>query len=199
MRKEQETQKANFGYYGKWAKCRDLSLGEIKNKLDAGLPYVVRLKSEGDPERKIVCHDLIKGRLELPENDIDHVLLKSDGIPTYHFAHAVDDHLMRTTHVVRGDEWLASLPLHLQLFGLLGFNPPHYLHIAPLMKMEGEAKRKLSKRKDPELAMDYYRAEGYPSACVLEYIFTVLNSNFEQWRRENPRAAINAFYFSPTK
>ena len=142
---------------------------------------------------------MIKGNLELTENDIDHVLLKSDGIPTYHFAHAVDDHLMRTTHVVRGDEWLPTLPFHLQLFRALGFKPPKYLHIGPLMKMDGESKRKLSKRKDPELALTYYREAGFPVASVYEYLMTVLNSNFEEWRRQNPDAPVDSFKFSYKK
>ena len=195
----QEAEKANFGYFGKWAVWRDRSLEEIKQKLDAGTPYVLRFRSTGSIENKIKFTDLIKGNLELTENDIDHVLLKSDGIPTYHFAHAVDDHLMRTTHVVRGDEWLPTLPFHLQLFRSLGFKPPKYLHIGPLMKMDGESKRKLSKRKDPELALTYYRAAGFPVASVYEYLMTVLNSNFEDWRRANPDAPVDSFKFSYKK
>ena len=195
----QEAEKANFGYFGKWAVWRDRSLDEIKEKLAEGTPYVLRFRSTGSIENKIKFTDLIKGNLELTENDIDHVLLKSDGIPTYHFAHAVDDHLMRTTHVVRGDEWLPTLPFHLQLFRSLGFKPPKYLHIGPLMKMDGESKRKLSKRKDPELALTYYRAAGFPVASVYEYLMTVLNSNFEDWRRANPDAPVDSFKFSYKK
>ena len=195
----QEAEKANFGYLGTWAVWRDRSLEDIKEKLDEGMPYVLRFRSTGSIENKIKFTDLIKGNLELTENDIDHVLLKSDGIPTYHFAHAVDDHLMRTTHVVRGDEWLPTLPFHLQLFRSLGFKPPKYLHIGPLMKMDGESKRKLSKRKDPELALTYYRAAGFPVASVYEYLMTVLNSNFEDWRRANPDAPVDSFKFSYKK
>ena len=195
----QEAEKANYGYFGKWAIWRDRSIEEIKAELDKGAPFVLRYRSTGSIENKIRMTDLIKGNLELTENDIDHVLLKSDGIPTYHFAHAVDDHLMRTTHVVRGDEWLPTLPFHLQLFRSLGFKPPKYLHIGPLMKMDGDSKRKLSKRKDPELALSYYREAGFPVASVYEYIMTVLNSNFEDWRRANPDAPIDSFKFSYKK
>ena len=195
----QEAEKANYGYFGKWAVWRDRPLEDIKAALDKGLPFVLRFRSTGSIENKIRFTDLIKGNLEVTENDIDHVLLKSDGIPTYHFAHAVDDHLMRTTHVVRGDEWLPTLPFHLQLFRALGFKPPKYLHIGPLMKMDGESKRKLSKRKDPELALAYYRAAGFPVASVYEYLMTVLNSNFEDWRRQNPTAPIDKFPFSVKK
>ncbi len=195
----QEAEKANFGYFGKWAVWRDRSIEEIKAALDAGMSYVLRYRSTGSIENKIKFTDLIKGNLEVTENDIDHVLLKSDGIPTYHFAHAVDDHLMRTTHVVRGDEWLPTLPFHLQLFRSLGFKAPKYLHIGPLMKLDGESKRKLSKRKDPELALTYYRAAGFPVKSVYEYIMTVLNSNFEDWRRANPDADVDTFKFSYKK
>ena len=196
---EQEAEKANFGYFGKWAKWRDRSIEEIEAMLAAGAPWVLRFRSTGSIENKIKFTDLIKGNLELTENDIDHVLLKSDGIPTYHFAHAVDDHLMRTTHVVRGDEWLPTLPFHLQLFRALGNKPPKYLHIGPLMKMDGTSKRKLSKRKDPELALTYYKAEGYPIEAVYEYILTILNSNYEDWRRANPYTPASEFKFSYKK
>ncbi len=196
---QQEAEKANYGYFGKWAIWRDRSIEDIQAAMAEGKPYVLRYRSTGSLENKIKFTDLIKGNLELTENDIDHVLLKSDGIPTYHFAHAVDDHLMRTTHVVRGDEWLPTLPFHLQLFRALGFRAPKYLHIGPLMKMDGESKRKLSKRKDPELALSYYRAAGFPVQSVYEYLMTVLNSNFEDWRRANPDADVDAFKFSHKK
>lgn len=195
----QEAEKANYGYFGKWAVWRDRPMEDIKAALAAGKPWVLRYRSTGSIENKIRFTDLIKGNLELTENDMDHVLLKSDGIPTYHFAHAVDDHLMHTTHVVRGDEWLPTLPFHLQLFRSLGFKPPKYLHIGPLMKMDGDSKRKLSKRKDPELALTYYREAGFPVASVYEYLMTVLNSNFEDWRRANPDAPIDSFKFSYKK
>jgi glutamyl-tRNA synthetase len=159
----------------------------------------LRFRSTGSIENKIKFTDYIKGNLELTENDIDHVLLKSDGIPTYHFAHAVDDHLMRTTHVVRGDEWLSTLPFHIQLFKALGFKIPKYLHIGPLMKMDGDSKRKLSKRKDPELALTFYKQEGYPAKSLYEYILTILNSNYEDWRRANPFASTDEFKFSYKK
>ncbi len=199
MREQQEANKENFGYYGKYAIWRDRSIADIKAQLDAGMPWVLRFRSEGSIENQFKFDDLVKGKLTITENDIDNVLLKSDGIPTYHFAHAVDDQLMRTTHVVRGDEWLPSLPFHIQLFQALGFKLPKYVHIGPLMKMDGTSKRKLSKRKDPELALTYYKAEGFPVDAVREYLMGVLNSNFEDWRRANPDADINDFKFSPKK
>ena len=199
MREKQEAQKVNFGYYGEFAMWRDRSIEDIKAQLDAGNPWVLRFRSTGSLENQFKFDDLVKGKLTITENDIDHVLLKSDGIPTYHFAHAVDDHLMHTTHVVRGDEWMATLPFHIQLFKALGFKLPKYVHIGPLMKMDGTSKRKLSKRKDPELALTYYKAEGFPIAAVREYIMTILNSNFEDWRRANPDADLDDFKFSPKK
>ena len=199
MREEQEARKVNFGYYGEFAIWRDRPMEDIQAELDAGHPWVLRFRSEGSIENQFKFDDLVKGKLTVTENDIDHVLLKSDGIPTYHFAHAVDDHLMHTTHVVRGDEWMATLPFHIQLFQALGFKLPKYVHIGPLMKMDGTSKRKLSKRKDPELALTFYKAEGFPIAAVREYIMTILNSNFEDWRRANPDADMNDFKFSPKK
>lgn len=199
MHEEQEENKENYGYYGKYAVWRDRPIEDIIEKMNAGVPYVLRFRSTGSIDNKIKFTDLIKGNLELTENDIDHVLLKSDGIPTYHFAHAVDDHLMRTTHVVRDDSWLSTLPFHLQLFAALGFKPPKYLHIGPLMKMDGTSKRKLSKRKDPELAVTYYQAAGFPSEAVYEYLLTVLNSNFEDWRRANKELPASEFKFSYKK
>ncbi len=199
IREQQEASKENFGYYGKYAMWRDRSLEEIQAQIDAGNPWVLRFRSEGSIENQFKFDDLVKGKLTITENDIDHVLLKSDGIPTYHFAHACDDELMRTTHVVRGDEWLPSLPFHIQLFKALGFKLPKYVHIGPLMKMDGNSKRKLSKRKDPELALTYYKAEGFCVQAMREYLMTVLNSNFEDWRRANPDADIESFKFSPKK
>ena len=199
MRETQEANKENTGYYGKYAIWRDRSLEEIQAQLNAGNPWVLRFRSTGSIENQFKFDDLVKGKLTITENDIDHVLLKSDGIPTYHFAHACDDHLMRTTHVVRGDEWLPTLPFHIQLFKALGFKLPKYVHIGPLMKMDGTSKRKLSKRKDPELALTFYKAEGFPVKAVYEYIMTILNSNFEDWRRANPDAPATAFQFSPKK
>ena len=199
MRETQEANKENTGYYGKYAMWRDRSLEEIQAELNAGHSWVLRFRSTGSIANQFKFDDLVKGKLTITENDVDHVLLKSDGIPTYHFAHAVDDHLMRTTHVVRGDEWLPTLPFHIQLFKALGFKLPKYVHIGPLMKMDGSSKRKLSKRKDPELALTFYKAEGFPVKAVYEYIMTILNSNFEDWRRANPDAPAEDFKFSPKK
>ena len=199
MREAQEAAKDNFGYYGKYATWRDRPMEDIQAQLDAGNPWVLRFRSTGSIENQFKFDDLVKGKLTVTENNIDHVLLKSDGIPTYHFAHAVDDHLMRTTHVVRGDEWLPTLPFHIQLFKALDFKLPKYVHIGPLMKMDGTSKRKLSKRKDPELALTFYKAEGFPVEAVYEYIMTLLNSNYEDWRRANPTAPATEFKFSPKK
>lgn len=199
IREKQERAKETTGYYGPYAIWRDRPMEDIQAQLAAGNPWVLRFRSEGSIENQFKFDDLVKGKLTITENNVDHVLLKSDGIPTYHFAHAVDDHLMRTTHVVRGDEWLPSLPFHIQLFKALGFKLPKYVHIGPLMKMDGNSKRKLSKRKDPELALTFYKAEGFPVQAMREYLMTVLNSNFEDWRRANPDAPIESFQFSPKK
>ena len=199
MREKQEANKENTGYYGPYAIWRDRPMEDIRAQLAAGQPWVLRFRSTGDISHQFKYNDLVKGELTVTENDVDQVLLKSDGIPTYHFAHAVDDHLMRTTHVVRGDEWLPSLPFHIQLFQALGFKLPKYVHIGPLMKMDGNSKRKLSKRKDPELALTYYKSEGFPVQAVYEYIMTLLNSNYEDWRRANPTAPATDFKFSPKK
>ena len=199
MREQQEANKETTGYYGKYAMWRDRSLEDIQSQLNAGNPWVLRFKSTGSIENQFKFDDLVKGKLTITENNVDHVLLKSDGIPTYHFAHAVDDHLMRTTHVVRGDEWMATLPFHIQLFKALGFKLPKYAHIGTLMKMDGTTKRKFSKRKDPEGALTYYKAEGYPVTSVYEYLLNLLNSNFEDWRRANPDAPATEFKFSPKK
>ncbi len=199
QREEQEAQGHNKGYYGPWAKCRNLSFEDQKTAIEAGRPFVLRLRSEGDEEKRLVFEDLIKGKIEMPENIMDVVLLKTDGIPTYHFAHAVDDHLMRTTHVIRGDEWIASVPLHLALFKACGFKPPKYAHISPLMKEEDGGKRKLSKRKDPEAAVMYFVENGYPKESVLEYLLTLINSNFEEWRRANPSVGLFDFPFNIKK
>ncbi len=199
MREKQEAEKLTPGYYGEFAACRTLSLEEIKNRLAQNMPYVLRLRSPGTGEGKAIFDDMIKGKIEMPENNQDIVLLKSDGIPTYHFAHAVDDHLMRTTHVVRGDEWIASAPIHLQLFKLLGFKAPKYAHIAPLMKEDNGGKRKLSKRKDPEAAVSYYFEQGYPAVSVREYLLTLANSNYEEWRKANGDAPQDSFPFNLKK
>lgn len=199
MRRQQEENKENPGYYGPYATCRNLSMEEIEAKLAQKIPYVIRFRSEGSIEHKIHHTDLAKGKMEVTENDQDVVILKSDGLPTYHFAHVVDDHLMRTTHVVRGEEWLGTLPIHLQLFDALGWKRPKYIHTAHCLKMEGNSKRKLSKRKDPEFALDYYFQTGIPIPAAIEYIMTLLNSNFEEWRLANPMADINEFKFTTNK
>ena len=177
---------------------RAITLDEVERRLASGDPFVLRILASGDGEKKIAANDLIRGKLEMDENDEDFVLLKSDGIPTYHFAHAVDDHLMGTTHVVRGEEWLPSFPKHIQLFTYLGFKLPKYLHISQLMKMDGDSKKKLSKR-DRGAALSDYRVEGYPPKSVMEYVMTLLNSNFEDWRRANPEAPWRDFEFSVKK
>ena len=199
IREKQAERKENFGYYGKWAVYRDMPFDEVRGKLEAGEPFVLRFRSEGDPARRVKFTDLVKGTMELPENDQDVVLLKSDGIPTYHFAHVVDDHLMCTTHVVRGEEWLATLPIHIQLFAAMGWRMPKYVHTAQLMKLDNGNKRKLSKRKDPELALDFYQRQGYCVAAVKEYLMTLLNSNFEDWRLANPEAPLGQFAFNTKK
>ncbi len=193
MREKQEAAKIRTGYYGVWAKCRHIPVNEAIERIKAGEEYILRLKSPGNPEKKIKHKDLIKGNIDIPENDQDIVIIKSDGLPTYHFAHAVDDYLMGTTHVIRGDEWISSVPLHLQLFQVLGVKAPKYAHIAPIMKEEDGAKRKLSKRKDPEAAVSYYAEVGIPHEAVSEYLLNIANSNFEQWRKQNPEADISEF------
>ena len=199
VRKTQTEGKETTGYYGKYAKCRNLSEDEIYKNLKSGKPFVIRLKSPGIIENKTTFRDAIKGDITVTENDQDVVILKSDGIPTYHFAHAIDDHFMRTTLVIRGEEWLSSLPVHLELHKVLGFKPPRYAHTSSLMKMDGETKRKLSKRKDPELSLDYYRKAGYYPLAVVKYLMTVLNSNFEEWSLKNPDGDYRDFKFKIDK
>ena len=201
IRKEQEAQKELPGIYGKYAKYRDITADEAQARIANGDEYVVRLKSPGKPDGRISFKDEVKGKVEMPENILDIVLLKKDGTPTYHFAHAVDDHLMHTTHVTRGDEWLSSVPIHLQLFYVLGFKAPKYAHISPIMKEDSETggKRKLSKRKDPEAAVSFYAEAGYPAGAVNEYLMTIANSNFEDWRRANKTESIDKFDFKLSK
>lgn len=206
IRASQEAAKETTGIYGKYAeKSRNLSFEEISENINAGMPYVVRLKSTGNHDvpdgqiKYIHVEDAIRGTLSMPENNQDIVILKATGIPTYHFAHVIDDHLMRTTHVIRGEEWLMSLPVHVELFQKLGFEMPVYCHTAQLMKIDNGNKRKLSKRKDPELSLDYYRQEGYHPQAVKEYLLTILNSNFEEWRIENPDLPIDDFEFTTEK
>ena len=199
MREEQEKLKVRTGYHGEWARHRNITYSEAKALIDAGKPFVIRLRSGGSESRRVVFDDVIKGKIEMPENDEDFVILKSDGIPTYHFAHAVDDHLMRTTHVFRGDEWISSVPKHIELFRVLGFKQVKYGHISPIMKLDGGAKRKISKRKDPEAAVHFFAEEGYPASAVIEYLMTIAASDFEDWRRANPDADCKLFKFNPKK
>ena len=194
-REMQEATKARIGYYGRYAVCRNIKLEDAYNRIKNGEKYIIRLKSPGDFEKKVVVQDLVKGKIEFPENDLDIVIMKSDGLPTYHFAHLVDDHLMRTTHITRGDEWVSSLPIHIQLFKVFGFNPPKYAHLSPIMKQEGDTKRKLSKRKDPEAAMSYYAELGIPTEAVHLYLMTIANTNFEQWYDQNKDKSIDDFKF----
>ena len=193
IRAKQEAAKVRPGYYGVWAKCRNVTVEEAAKRIQAGEKYIIRFKSPGREDRKIEHKDVIKGKVTFPENDQDIVIIKADGLPTYHFAHAVDDHLMRTTLVIRGDEWLSSIPLHLQLFHELGFKAPKYAHIAPIMKNDNGNKRKLSKRKDAEAAVSYYKEEGIPAESVNEYLMNIANSTFENWRRANPDKSMDEF------
>ena len=199
IRSKQESAKIRPGYYGVWAKCRNLTVEESMGKIKNGEPYIIRFKSPGREDRKIKHKDVIKGNVDFPENDLDIVIIKADGLPTYHFAHAVDDHLMHTTHVIRSDEWLSSVPLHLQLFQELGFKAPKYAHISPIMKNDNGGKRKLSKRKDPEAAVSYYKEQGIPVEAVKEYLLNIANSTFENWRRANPDKSIDEFDFQLNK
>ena len=195
IREMQEATKSRIGYYGRYAVCRNIKIEEAYTRIKNGEKFIIRLKSPGDFEKKIVVNDLVKGKIEFPENDLDIVIMKSDGLPTYHFAHLVDDHLMRTTHVTRGDEWVSSLPIHQQLFQVFGFNPPKYAHLSPILKQEGETKRKLSKRKDPEAAMSYYAELGIPIKAVHLYLMTIANTNFEQWYDQNKDKTLDDFKF----
>ncbi len=199
MRWRQQKEKLTPGYYGKWARCRDLSMEEIEKNLAEGKSFVVRLRSRGDGVTKHAFKDVIKGEITYTENDQDVVILKADGIPTYHFAHVLDDHFMRTTLVIRGEEWLSSLPIHLELYEDLGFKPPRYAHTASLMKIDGGGKRKLSKRKDPELALEFYKKEGYHPRAVMKYLMTILNSGFEDWSRKNPEKDYTEYPFKVEK
>ncbi len=202
LREKQEADGALIkGYFGKYAKCRDMSFEEQERRINAGESYVLRLRSMGSEDKRIAFDDVIRGRIEMPENTIDEVLLKSDGIPTYHFAHACDDHYMRTTHVIRGEEWISSVPKHIELFKVCGYKLPKFAHTPQVLKIDEETgdKRKLSKRKDPEAAVSYFVEEGFPKESVLEYLLTLINSNFEDWRRANPREDISKFPFNLKK
>ena len=199
IRRQQTEQTVNTGYYGKWARDRNLTLKEVKSHLDNNEEFVIRFKSMGTEEGTFEIDDAIRGRLTIHENYQDAVILKANGIPTYHFAHVVDDHLMRVTHVVRGEEWLSTLPIHYEIFTTLGWNIPVYCHTAHLMKMDNGSKRKLSKRKDPELGLGYYMDLGYHPAAVREYLLTILNSNYEEWRMQHPGSQAEEFEFTLEK
>ncbi len=199
VREMQEKNKIRTGYHGEYAYHRNITVEETEKLINEGKPYVIRLRSPGDESNRITFEDGIKGKIEMPENDEDFVLLKSDGIPTYHFAHAIDDHLMHTTHVIRGDEWISSVPKHIQLFRLLGFKPPKFAHVAPIMKLDNGAKRKISKRKDPEAAVRFFAEQGYESENVIEYLMTIASSDFEDWRRANPTLSYKDFKFNLKK
>lgn len=192
-REKQMAEKVTPGYHGEYATCRNISAEDAIKRIENGESYIIRLKSPGKPENRVDFHDLIKGDTSFPENDQDIVIIKSDGLPTYHFAHAIDDALMRTTHVIRGEEWLSSLPIHVQLFDILGFDRPNYAHIPTIMKNDNGSKRKLSKRKDAEAAVSYYKEVGYPTESVIEYLLNIINSSYEDWRNENPNADYHEF------
>ncbi len=202
LRETQEAEGADIrGYFGKWAKCRDLTFEEIEAKIAAGEPWVLRFYSDGSEDKRITFEDMIRGKIEMPENIIDEVLLKSDGVPTYHFAHVCDDHLMRTTHVIRGEEWISSVPKHIALFRACGYKVPKFAHTPQVMKIDEETgdKRKLSKRKDPEAAVSYFVEEGFPKESLIEYLLTLISSGFEDWRRANPTAPAMSYPFNIKK
>lgn len=194
IRSGQEERKEKVGYYGKYAKCRELPIEEVMKRIRNGEKYVIRIKSRGQEGRKIVLNDLVRGKIEFQENDIDHIIVKSNGIPVYHFAHVIDDHLMRTTHVLRGEEWLSSVPLHIELFKMLNFEVPKYAHLGLVMKIdENGVRRKLSKRLDPEASLSYYHTKGIPVEAVKLYLLTIANSNFEEWYNCNKDKSVNLF------
>ena len=199
MRENQERRKEPIGYYGRYAKCRNLSLEEIKEKIANGEKWVLRLKSTGNCDKKFIFKDLVKGTIELPENDIDQVLIKSDGIPPYAFAHVCDDHFMRVTIVTRDDSYISSVPYHLELWNACGFKPPKFAHLLPLNIKDGNSVRKISKRKDPEAAATYYHEKGVPVEAIKLYFATLMNSNFDGWYLQNPTSSYRDFEFSFSK
>ncbi len=196
IREDQESKKARLGYYGKYAKCRYISKEDAIKNIEDGKSFIIRLKSPGSFYNKVVLNDCIRGKIEMPENDVDEVLIKSDGLPTYHFAHVVDDHLMGTTHVVRGDEWVSSYPKHDQMFKMLGFKLPNFAHISPINIKDGESTRKLSKRKDAWAAISYYNEKGIPNEVIKLYLSTLFNSNFEEWYNSVSDLTYHNFKFS---
>ena len=200
LRERQNTDKVRTGYYGKYACCKNMSIEEAVRRIEDGEDYIIRFRSTGDNDKRFKFNDLVKGEVEFPENDLDIVIMKRDGLPTYHFAHLVDDYLMGTTHVVRGEEWLSSVPVHIELFKTLGVKPPKYIHTPLIMKKESDGKlRKISKRKDPEASMSYYREHGYPTVAVIESLMTIVNSNYEEWHTANPDKTYLDFSYSPKK
>ena len=200
IRNKQKETKDRIGYYGQYAKCRQLNNEERARKIKEGIPYTIRLKSTGDYNKKIQFKDLVKGKVTFPENDQDIVLIKSNGIPVYHFAHVVDDHLMRTTHVLRGEDWLSSVPVHIELFNKFGFELPKYAHLGLIMIVDSNGvKRKISKRKDTDFTVESYHRRGYPAVALQEYLMTIANTNFEAWRIGHPDAPLDEFEFSFSK
>ncbi|ANY76158.1 glutamate--tRNA ligase [Paenibacillus ihbetae] len=199
LRITQQKLKVTTGYYGSWAKHRDITVEQAQEQILNGKSFVIRLRSSGSSDRRVLFTDLVKGPMELPENEQDIVIMKTDGLPTYHFAHVIDDYLMGTTHVIRGDEWLSSVPVHIQLFETLGFKIPEYGHIAPIMKQVGASKRKFSKRKDLDGTAMYYQEQGYPGIAIGEYFMTLANSDFEEWRKANPNASFRDFVIDTDK
>lgn len=199
LREKQNQDKVRTGYYGKYATCKDLTVEEAIKRIKNGEEYIIRFRSAGSNDKRFKFHDLVKGEVEFPENDLDIVIMKKDGLPTYHFAHLVDDYLMGTTHVIRGEEWLSSVPVHVELFKTLGAKPPKYIHSPLIMKKDGNIVRKISKRKDPEASMSYYREHGYPTEAVIESLMTIINSNYEEWHTANPEKSYLDFQYSPKK
>ena len=200
MRENQETMKTRTGYHGRFARCSRLSVDEAIEKINNGEKYIIRFRSNGNFDNKFEFDDLRQGKLFLNENDIDEVIMKADSmLPTYHFAHVVDDYLMHTTHVVRGEEWLPSAPKHIQMFEAFGFEAPKYIHTPLIMKKDGDSLRKISKRKDPEASMSYYSELGYPTLAVIESLMTIINSNYEEWHTANPEKKFTDFCFSADK
>ena len=196
IKEVQTKNKEQLGYYGRWAKCRKLNMEDVIERVNNGEKYIIRLKSRGNPNHRVKFRDEIVGKMEIPQNNQDLIIIKSDGLPTYHFAHAVDDHLMGTTHVIRGEEWLASLDKHIDLFENLGFELPKYAHISTLMVDDNGTRRKLSKRKDPWAAVSYYHKQGIPNEALVLYMATITNSNFEMWMNQNKDKSYKDFEFS---
>jgi len=198
-RRKQEEEKRLPGYYGEFATCRHLSDEAVLRKINQGDDFVIRFKSNGNSDKRVGFDDAIRGHIEFPENILDIVIMKTDGLPTYHFAHVVDDHFMRTTHVTRGEEWMSSAPIHLELFKRLKWQTPTYAHYPVIMKLDDGKRRKLSKRKDDEASVDYFLEKGYPIEGFIEYLMTLANSNFEEWRIKNPRSNVFDFDLSFSK